>query len=1052
MAFQGLFTGGVKIRNLNGYLIAVNGEVFATSNTGGTTYAFFYRAKITITSGDPGSGHIIWNNATQTSATQINVSHLTDAPVEDIDIYLTAIVPGNRLIIQDRDNSERFQIWTVSGAPTEIGSVYWTIPVTLVQSQGAAFTNNHDLLFAIVSGGSGGGGTTTNAITFNNGGAGAASGTSFNGGTAVTISYNTIGAQAANANLTSLAGLSFGTTAFVKMTGANTFTLDTNTYLTANQTITLSGNVTGSGTTSITTTIANNVVTNAMLAQIATARIRGRVTAGTGNVEDLTGTQATTLLDTFTSALKGLAPASGGGTTNFLRADGTWAAPPGGGGGTTTNSITFNNGGSGAASGTSFNGSSAVTISHNTIGAQPLANNLTSLAGLTYASGTPFVKMSAAGTFSLDTNTYLTGNQTITLSGDVSGSGATSISTTIGNNAVTLAKFQQISTSSFLGRVTAGTGNVEVLTGTQATTLIDVFTTSLKGLAPASGGGTTNFLRADGTWAAPPGGGGGGTTTFAVTFNNSGTGAASGTTFDGSVARTISYNTLGANKVITSGTAAPTGGVDGDIYLQYDVSLLTGSGSTNYIPKFTSSSAIGNSQIFDNGTNVGIGTTTPAYTFHAVSSSVSIGAFRNSGTADGQLLVGNTVSDLALRILASGDALIFSDNSRYLAFGTNGGTERMRITSGGNVGIGYTAPAAKLAVNGTALINTNTDNGVDKLQVNGSAIASTLKVNTSGQTVTISSYYNGGTGKNIWIGGGGLSSTSGDENTALGVDAMLNNTSGYYNTAIGFSALKTNTSGYANDAFGHATLASNTTGYRNVSFGASSLNANTTGYENMAIGHLALVKNTTGYRNVSIGAISMFENTTGYSNIAFGYDAGRRISGGGANQTSNTSIYIGEDTRSSANGNTNEMVFGHTAIGQGSNTVTLGNSSITKTFLRGNTMVNTTTDNGVDELQVNGSIQGTGFNQAYTARTTTYTAANTDYFIDCTSGSFTVNLFTAVGNTGRILIIKNSGTGTITVDPDGSQTIDGATTQTLSTQWSRVHIISDGANWKIISN
>jgi hypothetical protein len=592
MAFQGLFTGGVKIRNLNGYLIAVNGEVFATSNTGGTTYAFFYRAKITITSGDPGSGHIIWNNATQTSATQINVSHLTDAPVEDIDIYLTAIVPGNRLIIQDRDNSERFQIWTVSGAPTEIGSVYWTIPVTLVQSQGAAFTNNHDLLFAIVSGGSGGGGTTTNAITFNNGGAGAASGTSFNGGTAVTISYNTIGAQAANANLTSLAGLSFGTTAFVKMTGANTFTLDTNTYLTANQTITLSGNVTGSGTTSITTTIANNVVTNAMLAQIATARIRGRVTAGTGNVEDLTGTQATTLLDTFTSALKGLAPASGGGTTNFLRADGTWAAPPGGGGGTTTNSITFNNGGSGAASGTSFNGSSAVTISHNTIGAQPLANNLTSLAGLTYASGTPFVKMSAAGTFSLDTNTYLTGNQTITLSGDVSGSGATLISTTIGNNAVTLAKFQQISTSSFLGRVTAGTGNVEVLTGTQATTLIDVFTTSLKGLAPASGGGTTNFLRADGTWAAPPGGGGGGTTTFAVTFNNSGTGAASGTTFDGSVARTISYNTLGANKVITSGTAAPTGGVDGDIYLQYDVSLLTGSGTANQIAYFSSSTAV----------------------------------------------------------------------------------------------------------------------------------------------------------------------------------------------------------------------------------------------------------------------------------------------------------------------------------------------------------------------------------------------------------------------------------------------------------------------------
>lgn len=79
-------------------------------------------------------------------------------------------------------------------------------------------------------------------------------------------------------------------------------------------------------------TIDNNVVSNAKLADVATSTFKGRVTAGTGDPEDLTGTQATTLLDTFTSSLKGLAPASGGGTANFLRADGTWAAPAGGGG------------------------------------------------------------------------------------------------------------------------------------------------------------------------------------------------------------------------------------------------------------------------------------------------------------------------------------------------------------------------------------------------------------------------------------------------------------------------------------------------------------------------------------------------------------------------------------------------------------------------------------------------------------------------------------------------------------------------------------------------
>jgi hypothetical protein len=72
-------------------------------------------------------------------------------------------------------------------------------------------------------------------------------------------------------------------------------------------------------------------------------------------------------------------------------------------------------------------------------------------------------------------------------------------------NAVDLTKLLDIATASFLGRTTAATGDPEVLTATQATALLDVFTSSLKGVVPASGGGTTNFLRADGTWAAAGG-------------------------------------------------------------------------------------------------------------------------------------------------------------------------------------------------------------------------------------------------------------------------------------------------------------------------------------------------------------------------------------------------------------------------------------------------------------------------------------------------------------------------------------------------------------------
>lgn len=79
---------------------------------------------------------------------------------------------------------------------------------------------------------------------------------------------------------------------------------------------------------------------------------------------------------------------------------------------------------------------------------------------------------------------------------------------TIDANAVTMAKLINVATASFLGRVTASTGNVEVLTGTQATTLLDVFTTSVKGLVPAATGGstTTQYLRKDGSWAVPAGG------------------------------------------------------------------------------------------------------------------------------------------------------------------------------------------------------------------------------------------------------------------------------------------------------------------------------------------------------------------------------------------------------------------------------------------------------------------------------------------------------------------------------------------------------------------
>jgi hypothetical protein len=83
---------------------------------------------------------------------------------------------------------------------------------------------------------------------------------------------------------------------------------------------------------------------------------------------------------------------------------------------------------------------------------------------------------------------------------------------------------------------------------------------------------------------------------------------------------------------------------------------------------------------------------------------------------------------------------------------------------------------------------------------------------------------------------------------------------------------------------------------------------------------------------------------------------------------------------------------------------------------------------------------------AYTAQTTTYNALASDYVIHCTSGTFTVNLPTAVGVQGKVYIVKNSGSGLITIDPNGTQTIDGALTYKIGGNES-LKLMSTGANW-----
>ena len=123
---------------------------------------FYYEAKDNTQSGNPNNGHILWNNVTMTASTQININHLTDTPITDIDIFLALLQVGQQITIQDQNDSGNYQVWTITGATTQVlgASNYWEVPVSLVSAAGTAqFSNNHKIILATL-GASGTSGTS----------------------------------------------------------------------------------------------------------------------------------------------------------------------------------------------------------------------------------------------------------------------------------------------------------------------------------------------------------------------------------------------------------------------------------------------------------------------------------------------------------------------------------------------------------------------------------------------------------------------------------------------------------------------------------------------------------------------------------------------------------------------------------------------------------------------------------------------------------------------------------------------------------------------------
>ena len=341
----------------------------------------------------------------------------------------------------------------------------------------------------------------------------------------------------------------------------------------------------------------------------------------------------------------------------------------------------------------------------------------------------------------------------------------------------------------------------------------------------------------------------------------------------------------------------------------YGMSFSVDGTGTGYIQaqNFTTSNAY-NLSLNPVGGRVGIATTSPStvldiegvwvnnqglLALNATSGQYSGLTMQHSGTAKGYLYYDNT-NDLLDVYSATVLRLI------------GGGAERMRITSGGNVGIGVNSPTATLDVNGTIKLDGNYPVGTGNVALGDAALASIASDGLNNVAIGRSALLACTTGdENTSVGRQALEdNTTGSWNTALGALALFQNTTANYNTSVGRANLYGNTTGESNTSTGYYGMYTNTTGTYNTSNGTSSLQNNTTGSYNTGIGSSALLYNTTGIYNTAVGYQSLLNQTTATHNIGMGYAAGYDITSGsgnvclgnyaGANHTTgNYSTYVG---------------------------------------------------------------------------------------------------------------------------------------------------------------
>ena len=283
----------------------------------------------------------------------------------------------------------------------------------------------------------------------------------------------------------------------------------------------------------------------------------------------------------------------------------------------------------------------------------------------------------------------------------------------------------------------------------------------------------------------------------------------------------------------------------------------------------------------------------------------------------GQVLTTDGSGNLSWSTNAATVVAIASDKINSLAIGSGASVSSNNTIQLGNDDVIRVNTSGKLTTGAVTYPNTDGSTG-QVLKTDGSGnvswVSTGVEIDSENGTLAV---------------GDGLTNNTGTSNTATGVNALRSNTSGMRNSAFGKGALFANDTGSDNTASGAYSLEDNTSGSQNTASGVAALSYNTEGNDNTASGYHALLRNSTGDENTAIGRSALYNNTTGRENTAIGRSALYN------NTTGSYNTAVGRGANVEGNNLTNATAIGYGAFASASNTIKLGNSSVTGVYTSG---------------------------------------------------------------------------------------------------------------------